>query len=183
MSESTIIAIAHLFLPVLAMLAMIKINFSKEKEIMRIDFGALAKFTAFIIMLTIFRVLKTDMDLDLGWTHSIPSLPPEIDAHRWTLGLVFWEDMFFAVPMYYLQKYMTKKTWLRRSIIVGLSVLFGLGHTYEGGYQTAVIMSFMPYFVTLRYGKKYGFGTTMCAHVLYDFATCYFVVLLPTLLS
>lgn len=166
-------------LPLLAMIAMIVIRFTKERAIMRIEFEKVAAFCAFMVMYVIFNVLQYDFLVDMGFINTINIAADPMP--KWTAGLVFWEDMFFAVPIYFMMKHMKRK-WLRNIFIVVLSVLFGLGHAYEGPTAMA-LLSLCPFFVTYHFGKKYGFGTTMCCHIIYDFVVIMLPYFLPIFLQ
>jgi hypothetical protein len=171
----------NLILAGISLLVMLVFNFTKEKETFRISWDKLAQFCGFLAILTVFRIYQYIFMLDMGLMKRLPMIPAEISGHMWTLGLVFWEDMFFAVPLYFIWKYMSRK-WLQISLTVILSVLFGLGHAYQG-WQGVAITMFLPYFVSYHFGKKYGFGTSMCGHVLYDFATVMAVQMLPIVMG
>ena len=168
------------FLPVIAIVAMIVIRFTKDKDIIRISWDKLTQFMVFLVILAMFRLLQYQFLLDSGVMQSIPTIPPMIDMQKWTLGLVFWEDMFFAVPIFYIWKYMNR-TWLQILLTVLISVVFGYGHAYQGT-SGIVMASFLPYFVSYRFGKKYGFGTCMLGHIMYDVSSVYLIKLLPYLL-
>ena len=146
---------------------------------MRVDWDKMGSITAFIVMLTVMRLLLHQFDYNTG--HPLPELPDQVRYSMWTFGLVFWEDMFFGVPIYFLLKYMKnrKVAW---AIIVALSALFGMGHLYQGP-MAAFALSFAPYFISYQIGRRYGFGTSMCAHILYDTSTAYLVKLLPYLIQ
>ena len=166
-----------MILAMISMLVMLGMKFTKEKDLFRIQFDKLAQFCGFLALLFVFRIYQYIFMIDMGLIKQMPMLPPEISARLWTMGLVFWEDMFFAVPLYFIWKYMNKK-WLKISLTVMLSILFGLGHAYQG-WSGVAITAFLPYFVSYHFGKKYGFGTSMCGHVLYDFSTMMAVKMLP----
>lgn len=170
-----------IILPVIAILGMVVARFSKtEKELFKISWDKVAQFIAFLVCIFVFRLLKIQFMLSTGLINQLPQLSPEQNMNKWTMGLVFWEDFFFAVPIYFMMKYMKTK-WLRVTLIMALSILFGLGHMYEG-WSACFVLAFMPYFVTYNYGKKYGFGTTMLCHILYDMSTIMIIRLLPYLL-
>lgn len=168
------------FLPIIAIVAMIAIRFTKDRDIIRISWDKLAQFTAFLVILAMFRLLQYQFLLDMGIMKVLPTLPPMIDMQKWTLGLVFWEDMFFGVPLFYIWKYMNR-TWLKVLLTVMISLVFGYGHAYQG-MSGVVWASFLPYFVSYGFGKKYGYGTCMLGHVMYDVSTVYLIKLLPYLL-
>jgi hypothetical protein len=168
------------FLPLVAIVGMVAIRFTKDKDVIRISWDKLAQWTAFLVILAIFRLLQYDFLLNAGALRGIPTIPPMIDMEKWTLGLVFWEDMFFGVPLYYIWKYMNRK-WLQIALTLIISAVFAYGHAYQG--ITGVIWAaFLPYYVSYNVGKRYGFGTSMLGHIMYDVSTVYLIKLLPYLL-
>ena len=95
----------------------------------------------------------------------------------WFLAFgVFWEDMLHALPLILLQKLIgtQKKTWpihiLATAVIMAS---FGLGHTYQGAFAAFALSFYIPYSVQL--GKKFGLGTVMICHILYDLSTILFL--------
>lgn len=166
-----------------AVMALIALQFTKHKEITRISWDKVAQFLGFLTLLTIVRISAYDFMLQSGIIKQLPQMYPEVLASKWTLVLVFWEDVFFGIPIYFVQKYMTEgwKKYLKWPLTIAISVLFGMGHAYQG-MQGIIITSLIPYFICYRYGKEYGFGTTMVAHIMYDVFTVYSVILLPYLL-
>mgnify|MGYP003332928607 CR=1 FL=1 len=159
---------------------MIAVRFSKEREILRVEWDKVAQFLAFMVMLTLFRTYLIDLMMYLNPDQSLPALPGEISGTKWTLGLVFWEDAFFGIPVYFLSKYVKNK-WLKWPAIVAISLLFGSGHLYQG--PTGMLLSLYPYFISKKYGERNGFGTVMLCHIMYDSFTAFWVVLLPYLLG
>ena len=170
-----------LILAAVSLLIMLVFQFTQHRDLFRISWDKLAAFCGFLAVLFAFRILQYTFLLDMGLIDKLPTLHPQIAKSMWTLGMVFWEDMFFAVPLYFIWKYMDRK-WLQLGLTVALSVLFGLGHAYQG-MQAVVITMFLPYFVSYHFGKKYGFGTSMCGHVLYDFSTVMAIQMLPTFIG
>jgi len=55
-------------------------------------------------------------------------------------------------------------------IVAILSIRFGLGHMYqfEAAYFAALLI---PYLAFYQYGKRFGFGTSMTCHILFDMIT------------
>lgn len=81
--------------------------------------------------------------------------------------MVWWEDLAFSLlPIYLAHKYLRNK-YLIMTITVITSLLFGLGHVYQG-YFWAAITTLYPYFFSYRVGKAKGYLTVMLAHVTYD---------------
>jgi membrane protease YdiL (CAAX protease family) len=167
--------------PIIAIIGMSAIVlFNKEeKDLFKISWDKLAMFLAFLFVLSLFRILRADYLVSHGL-----AAPPQTGGRfyfpLYTLGLVFWEDFFFAIPIYFIMK-KCKRNWLKVISIILISALFGLGHLYQG-WEAVVALAFAPYFITYHYGKKYGFGTTMIAHIMYDCATIITFKLLPYLL-
>lgn len=161
-------------------LLMVATQFTKEKDILRIELDQVTKFLALMVFVTLIRIAFYDFMRDVGGVKSFPMIPPEISEHKWSLALVFWEDFCFGVPIYLAFKYLKRK-WISVVITIFLSLLFASGHMYEGK-QAVVLTAFLPYFGFYKYGKKFGFGTTMVCHILYDFLTFYTMWLLPLLL-
>ena len=164
----------------LALALMIGVQFTREKETMRITWLKVAEFMAFMVMVTLFRIYFIDFGLSTGLIERMPTLPLEISTNKWTLGLVWWEDMIFGFPIYLLAKYVDKK-WLKWPLIVAISLMFGSGHAYQGMWAVA-LTSLYPYFISKKYGEKHGFGTVMLCHIMYDSFTTFGVLLLPYLL-
>lgn len=73
--------------------------------------------------------------------------------------------MFSLLLIYYAEKFLPK--WIFVPIVVLSSLIFGAGHLYQG-YFVAALLSLYPYFVSYKYGKKYGYGTVMLCHITYD---------------
>lgn len=163
---------------VLGMLIIPRIN-KAEKDLFKVSWPQMAQWSAFLLALAIFRIMQMDYMIEHGLM-AFPRTPPAFASGLYHLGLVFWEDFFFAIPIYFIMK-KCERRWLRILSISLISLLFGLGHGYQG-LHAIVLMTFMPYFVTYHYGKKYGFGTTMLAHVMYDCTTLFTIKLLPYLL-
>lgn len=161
-----------------AIIINVLIRFTKEKDIVRITWSKVAEFSGFLALLFVARICFFDFALKSGLINALPVPPPEISL--WSLFLVFWEDTFFGMPIYFANKYIKNK-WVFGAFVVALSLLFGSGHAYQGIYGV-VITSFLPYFICYKYGSKYGFGTTMVGHILYDFSTIAALKLAPFLI-
>src|SRR5690606_19924907 len=88
----------------------------------------------------------------------------------WRLALVFWEDAFFAIPIYYMKDKWKWSRYLWMPITAALSIAFGVGHMYQ--FEMAFFAALLiPYLFFYKYGVKYGFGTTMICHILFDMFT------------
>lgn len=89
------------FFPVIAIIAMIAIRLTKDKEIIRISWDKLAQFMTGLFVLAMVRLLAYQFLFDTGNLQSFPSLPEVIESHKWTLGLVFGK-ICFSVYLYSL---------------------------------------------------------------------------------
>lgn len=142
----------------------------KDKYTVRIEWDSVAKFLSFMAVITCFRLgihdLITEMGVGEGIIPQGEKIMANVSAYKFLI--VFWEDAFFGLPIYYFTKKFKKKVWI--PLVVILSGLFGLGHLYQG-IQFAILSAIYPYFISYRYGRKHGFGTVMICHTLYDFIT------------
>lgn len=85
---------------------------------------------------------------------------------------VFWEDVTTSLPLVLLEKYYANKSWfkyLKWPLLFMTMVGFGSGHLYQGAYMAMILSLYVP--LGMAIGKKYGFGTLMACHILYDFLT------------
>lgn len=131
-----------------------------KPHIIRIDWLVVAKFLAWMVLITAIRFAIM----------SVKYQPMTVQVSFTMLPLVFWEDAFFAIPIYWAKDYLKLKKWLWIPLVVVLSVIFGLGHI-QYSLPWAFITLFLPYFVSYKYGRIHGFGTVMICHIYYDFIT------------
>ena len=150
-----------------------------DPKTVRIQWNSVASFCGFMAFITVMRIALFDYQMSQG--ASFPVMPPEIyQSGIWRLAMVFWEDCFYALPIYYAFKYLNK--WPAWIFAIILSAHFGAGHVYQG-VGTAIFLSIYPIFIANKFGVKYGFGTVMVCHILYDMFTFYAVHLAPILLN
>ena len=133
----------------------------RQKHLIRIEWDKVAQFSAFLLLLSSVRfALMENQPTPIGYMPSFGMIP-----------LVPWEDAFFSIlGVYFFKDFLKlrKKFWI--PIAIAFSVLFASGHVIYG-LPWATMTLFFPYFLSYRYGKKYGYGTAMACHVLYDFTT------------
>lgn len=128
-----------------------------DRDVLRFDTEAVVRFLKLAL---IGSSLSVVLNVLLG---RIPALPPVATSSLFFVG---WEDVLFSLlPIYYANKYLHKN--IAVPLIVISSILFGLGHVYQG-YFAAALISFYPYFISYKLGKKYGYGTVIFCHVAYD---------------
>ena len=102
--------------------------------------------------------------LDVSYINE--GLPIIGNMSLWKILFVFWEDLFFVAPIIYLQKHSNYK--ITAMVLLFLSaIIFGSAHLYQG---TFAFFASIAYLVGLSFmgGKKYGLGTVMIFHVLFD---------------
>lgn len=139
------------------------------KQLLRIDFIALLKWVGFMIVLNIFRaaLLKVTYQESLGHMNKfLMDLPP---LFAFT---TFWEDACFVLPILLLGVILKDKWYKKPMIAVGsltLMISFSLGHVYEGGIAACALSLYIP--MAFSRAKKYGLGTVILAHSIYDFTT------------
>ena len=95
-----------------------------------------------------------------------------VDSIPWAASLgVFWEDACHSLPLVILGLMWPSK-WMKPFRILALilvMIAFGLGHIYQG-FIAAFLLSFYI-ILSMKMGKKYGFGTVILCHTLYDLFT------------
>mgnify|MGYP000892806728 CR=1 FL=1 len=164
---------------VMAIAVLIGLQFTKEKDITRIEWSAVSQFIGFMIVVTVLRTWVVDFLMQAKIIEFLPTIPYEIASHKWTFGLVFWEDVFFGIPLYFIGKHVKNK-WTKFSLAVIITILFAMGHGYQG-WSGILFASLYPWFISKSYGEKYGFGTVMICHIMYDSFTCLWLIVLPYL--
>lgn len=138
-----------------------------DRETIRIEWPAVASFLAFMTLITFLRLSIFE------YSH----VPPAIaNIPKFLFSLVWWEDGYFVLPIYIVLRYF--KPLPAFFVVAAISLQFGFGHMYQGWIAVA-LTSLYPYFIAHNYGIKYGFGTVMVCHVLYDYITYYTVTVAP----
>lgn len=86
----------------------------------------------------------------------------------YSLFFVFWEDMFFVFPSIFFY-HLTKNRYLVAFLMLISSIIFAMGHLYQGTTASLILTSYVP--IAFYFGRKYGLGTVMACHVTYDVLT------------
>lgn len=143
---------------------------SDHKDLLRITKEGLIKFAKFFAVVTAARVFYLSVIAPDALLEQIRS---SSDMVPWqTMFGVYWEDMCHAVPLVILGRMMADKKWFKHiytAIILAMSITFGSLHSYEGLQAMIVLAFYIPF--TMRLGQKYGFGTVMLCHTVYDLVT------------
>lgn len=172
MSGIEIVALLLVFIyPALVLSAgafLIYKNWKGHQDI-RIEWDKVAQFLGFMALITMFRICFADM---------VEGIMPGFVDQKFveiadkigfaTLPFVFWEDVYFGMPIAWLmKKVFPKYPKLAITLTIIISTIFATGHLYQGAIGMVTII--YPFFISYKYGKKYGFGTVMICHMLYDF--------------
>jgi hypothetical protein len=141
-----------------------------QKNVLRIEKPAIKKWLEFLLTLTIYRFvlfkLFPHFSLFTEAQKNISTIP-------WQLTLlVFWEDATHSLPLFFLKRWIGERKWLKPLYFACLALVmveFGLSHLYQGLGACLLLSFYIPY--SIKAGEKYGFGTTMVAHTLFDLVT------------
>lgn len=144
-----------------------------DKEIVRIEWKSLGGFIAFLVL----DYCIAYLGLLSGSVIDHINVPPQIDYH--SLIWVWWEDAVFVLPFFYFRNWLTKYYYI--ALWVLFSLVFGYFHLYQG-YIAMGVASLYPFLISYRYGKKFGMGTVMVAHIIFDFSQLLFAKLYPLLI-
>ena len=136
----------------------------KKSPLVRFDWSKVSQFVGFMVLVEFIRMGLMDGDPNFKVEPDDPLMG--LSTNIW----VFWEDSFFAMPIYFLKDHLKlhKSIWI--PVAVGLSLLFASLHINQG-YVWAAIVGIYPFFISYRFGKVNGFGTVMACHIIYDVAT------------
>lgn len=143
---------------------------SKYADVLRVDKKGLLNFAKWMAIITIFRIVVLRLLSPPGALESVRELTHML-PWQVTFG-VFWEDMCHTVPLVILARMMAKKKWYKwisPALLVLVMFAFGSGHVYQGMLPAVALSFYIP--VTMKLGKKYGFGTVMLCHMAYDLIT------------
>lgn len=132
-----------------------------NKKYIKIDFDAIKSFLIFMLWLTAIRTV-----LFFFSGSPMEGLLSRINPLL-MLG-VFWEDAVFVLPLIILKDEKNIPNILYYTLFAISTAVFTLGHSYQG---TIGLTSAIYIYFSAKYGRKYGFGTVMICHTLYDLIT------------
>lgn len=139
------------------------------KDLIRVEKKAVLNWVRFLFFITMYRIILFRL-FPGSWQESAKN----IAIIPWPLTLtVFWEDACHGLPLLILQKLIGTDKWWKWLIHGPLTALvmveFGLGHVYQGIIPAMLLSLYIPY--SIRLAKKFGFGTVMIGHTLFDLVT------------
>lgn len=143
---------------------------SEYKNLLRVEKKAVFNWVKILAMVCFWRFLLFKFAASDGMIQQARSM-----AHLIPLPAifgVFWEDACFSMPLV-LASLMFQKSklysWLSKPLLVLVMLAFACGHIYQGLFPALAISLYIP--VAMKMGKKYGYGTVMISHMLYDMST------------
>ena len=143
---------------------------SDHKDLLKVSKEGLIKFAKFLGIVTAARIFYLSV---IAPDATLEAIRNSSDAVPWQIMLgVFWEDMCNTIPLVILGTMIEGKKWLRPlylMLMAAMSLTFGSLHAYEGLQAMIVLSMYIPF--TIRLVKKYGFGTVMICHIVYDLVT------------
>lgn len=149
--------------------------FAGFKEVIRVEKKAVRGFCKFLLILTLWRIALFTIFAKafMGSAQNVAMIP-------WPLTLtVFWEDACHGLPLFLFKKLTASKKWLKwlyYPIMAMVMIEFGMGHLYQGVIAAAFLSLYIPY--SVKMGEKFGFGTVMACHTLFDLTTILTIKLL-----
>lgn len=131
--------------------------YAYDKHTLRFELPAFLKFL---------KILAIGSSLSIALNSLAGRFPPLPPVDVSSLFFVGWEDVIFSLLLIFLAEKLLHK-WIFVPVVVLSSLVFGAGHLYQGIF-CAILLSFYPYFISYRLGKKFGYATVILAHVTYD---------------
>lgn len=144
---------------------------SGNKYVVRVEKKPVLNWMRLLLVITLYRYVLFKIFPHFGM---FTEAQKNITMIPWPMTLtVFWEDACHGLPLYLLQRFTgMEKLWAKilNYVLMALVMIeFGAGHLYQGLMAAAFLMLYVPY--SIKYGKKFGFGTVMICHTLFDLTT------------
>lgn len=142
-----------------------------HKHLLRAEKKPIIKWVRFLFYITLWRLFMSKL---LNF-HGVSDPQNIVLLPIATALTVFWEDACHGLPLLILKK-STKNRWWTKPIywlaLIIVMIEFGLGHRYQGPLAAVLLSFYIPY--SVKMGEKYGFGTVMLCHMMYDLVTLLF---------
>jgi hypothetical protein len=143
---------------------------SNHRDLLRVDISGLLRFAKMMVMVTAFRFFIFKVIAPHDMLDNVRSMVHLIPWQA-TLG-VFWEDAVHVLPLVILGRMFGDRKWYKYiswPLLAMVMCSFGAGHTYQGLVAAIGLSFYIPF--SMKMGKKYGFGTVMLSHMMYDLIT------------
>lgn len=159
---------------ILGVLVIMAVIAAGQKHLVRVEARPVFNWCVFLIVMTAIRLFL----LNCFGFQGITGPPIGLKMIPWTAALtVFWEDACHGLPLLILSNMIgDKKRWAKAVnalALVLVSISFGIGHLYQGPFVALLLCFYVS--SSINYGKKYGFGTVMLCHTLFDLVTFLYV--------
>lgn len=135
----------------------------KHPDLVRIEIRRILYFSAFFIPYSFISAAISAFQDPLGMLQNFLQVKSSMPLDSF-FG-VYWEDMFFVFPYLLALKKYKHKALALFPIFVFTTLYFASGHMYQG--EGWLITAIYPP-ISLYFGRKYGLGTMMVIHILYD---------------
>ena len=146
---------------------------SSYSNLLRVEKKPILSWLVTLTVVTALRIAAFWIFLKSGEsTAGLKEKLSEVGTIPWPAILgVFWEDFCHSMPLVILESMFSSKWFmpLRILALVTVMIAFGMGHVYEGVGSAVLIAFYIP--LSMKMGKKYGFGTVVICHMLYDLCT------------
>jgi len=144
-----------------------------RKNLLRVETKPVINWSIFLVLLTVWRIMVAKFASYHGMQGT-----EETFVIPWAASFtVFWEDACHGLPVLLLRQLIGVHRWwakiLNFAMLLITMLSFGMGHLYQGVLPALILCFYVPY--SIRCGKKYGFGTVMACHMLYDLVTLLFI--------
>lgn len=143
---------------------------SEHRSIMRVELKPMLKFVRFLAIIAVMRFFAVKYLMPASMIDSIRETAHLIPWQA-ILG-VPWEDACHSMPLVLaglLWGGSKWYPWLSKAALVVVMASFASGHIYQGILPAIGISAYI--LVSMHYGKKFGFGTVMLCHIMYDMST------------
>lgn len=155
---------------------------SKYKNMLRVEIPALIEVVKFLIFISLIRMFVFHF---IAGPETMAGIRAMANFIPWqaTLGTP-WEDACHGLPLAiigascYAKRYYPSGLqwsheewfkWVEKPLLFMVMMAFASGHLYQGIWQALAISFYIPF--SIRMGTKYGFGTVMIGHIMYDMST------------
>lgn len=144
--------------------------FSEHRDLLRVSLSGLGRFLKSMAIITAFRFLILKF---LTSAFALDNIKEMVRMIPWqATSFVYWEDAVHVLPLVIFARMFSGKSWYKWAqwpLLVAVMVSFGSGHLYQGVLAACGISFYIPF--SKKMGEKYGFGTVMLCHIMYDMTT------------
>jgi len=145
---------------------MFTLTYLYDREVFRVQWFSLLKWTALIISLSLARHYFID------YNTAETGLIRMSQFTYFDMIMAGLEEINYTLPIYFLYSIRHKK--IGRALGLMVAAAFALGHLYQGVYATVIFFIWMG-FIAPKYMKKLGLLTMIFGHIIYDIITLYFI--------